>query len=166
MILMRFFNAKRAAVVFTIMIVALAWLGTAWAQDTGVFEPVSGKTGDGPLEFDFDGGVKVVFKELKASTKDERYFYVDFTVISPEDMIFKISKSNCVAYDNKGNEYNYNDLWIGNKDTSERRIIGGVPTSFGFWFYGNNHKLADIYSRVDVNIMDKVVTLRNVPSTK
>ncbi|MDI9388654.1 MAG: hypothetical protein QM441_05410 [Synergistota bacterium] len=163
---MRSFTVKRAAVVLTIMIVALAWLGTAWAQDTGVFGSGGSGTGDGPFEFDFDGGVKVVFQELKEGGSSNYYFNVIFTVTSPEDMLFKISKANCIAYDNRGNEYNYDDLWIGNKDISERLIIGGVPTQFGFWFRKGSHTLADVYSRIDVNILDKVVTLRNVPSTK
>ncbi len=160
------FFLKRTSAALALLLMALTWSGVALAQDTGVFEPVAGKVGDGPFEFDFDDGVKVVFNELKEGGYSNYYINVIFTVTSPEDMVFKISKANCIAYDNRGNEYNYEDLWIGNKDKSERLIIGGVPTRFGFWFKKGSHELADIYSRVDVNILDKVVTLRNVPSTK
>jgi hypothetical protein len=147
------------------MFFALA--GTAQAQEkSGVFGSGGTSANEGPFEFEFDGGVKVVFDKLKIGGWQNGYFYVAFIVTSPEDMIFKISKENCIAYDNKGNEFYYNNRWIGNRETSERRIIGGVPTSFGFYFDRNGIELAEIYSRIDVNIMGKVVTMRNVPSTK
>ena len=145
MILMRFFTAKRAGVALTLLIVAVTWLGTAWAQDTGVFGSGGSAASEGPFEFDLDGGIKVVFQGI---TQGDGIFYVAFIVTSPEDTVFKISGNGRIAYDNVGNEYNfqsYNGLWIGNKSTSERLIIGGVPTGFSFKFDRGKSKLADVY---------------------
>lgn len=164
---MKSFFAKRMSIVLLLVCMFFALAGTAQAQEkSGVFGPGGTSANEGPFEFEFDGGVKVVFQEIKESSNSKSYFFVAFTVTSPEDIVFKISKANCIAYDNVGNEFNYDGMWIGNKDVSERLIIGGVPTRFGFQFYKSNKALAEIYSRIDVNIMGKVVTMRNIPSTK
>lgn len=165
---MRILVPKKIGVTVLLLCTFLALTGTVLAQEkSGVFESAGTKVNEGPFEFDFDGGVKVVFQELKQGRKSyEHIFSISFLVTSPEDITFKISKDNCVAYDNKGNEFYFYDKWIGNQETYERRIIGDVPTKFGFWFRKDNHELAEIYSRIDVNIMGKVITMRNVPSTK
>lgn len=164
---MKSFLAKRMSIVLLLVCMFFALAGTAQAQEkSGVFGSGGTSANEGPFEFEFDGGVKVVFQEIKEGSNNKSYFYVAFMVTSAEDTLFKLSKDNCIVYDNKGNEFNYDNRWIGNKQTSERLIIGGVPTQFGFWFYKDKKELAEIYSRIDVNIMGKVVTMRNIPSTK
>lgn len=150
-----------AALIFAV----LAWPGPAWADNPGSNSAGGGKLAPGPFEFELDGGLKVEFRELRES-RDTYYFNIEFTVTPPDDMMFKIARDKCVAYDDRGNEYTYVALWIGNKETTERFIIAGVPTSFGFSFHKGNDTLANTYARIDVNIMGKVITLRNVPATR
>ena len=164
---MKRFFAKKMSVALLLVSLFFSLAGMLQAQEkSGVFGSGGTSANEGPFEFEFDGGVKVVFQEIKENSNSKSYFFVEFTVTSPEDIVFKISKANCIAYDSVGNEFNYDGMWIGNKDVSERLIIGGVPTRFGFQFYKSNKALAEIYSRIDVNIMEKVITMRNVPSTK
>ena len=140
--------------------------GATAQEKTGVFGSGGGNSDGGPFEFEV-GGVDIKFQEIKPLVAYETYLRVSFIAISKEDLIFKISKEGCRAYDNKGNECDYDDVWIGNKKTYERQIIGGVPTEFGFLFrIGKGNEIAELYPRIDVNIMGKPITLRNVPSSK
>ena len=124
---------RRTGIIAALIFAVLAWQGPAWADNPGSNSAGGGKLAPGPFEFELDGGLKVEFRELRES-RDTYYFNIEFTVTPPDDMMFKIAKDKCVAYDDRGNEYTYVALWIGNKETTERFIIAGVPTSFGFLF--------------------------------
>lgn len=151
-----------AVAVFSLALVCSQ--GATAQEKTGVFGSGGGNSDGGPFEFEV-GGVDIKFQEIKQDPSNSSAFYVSFKATSKEDMIFKISRDGCRAYDNRGNECDYYGLWIGNKSTYERQIIGGVPTEFGFLFHRGN-EIAELYPRIDVNIMGKPITLRNVPSSK
>ncbi len=165
---MKSFFAKRMSIVLLLVCMFFALAGTAQAQEkSGVFGPGGTSANEGPFEFEYEGGVKIIFNEIKQSQRFPDYFYVSFTCISQEDMMLKISSKDGIAYDNRGNEFvAYPETWIGNVETSERRIIGGVPTEFLFHFHKRNLQVADLFARIDLNIMGKVITIRNVPTTK
>ena len=140
------------------------------STSTGVF---GSSESEGAQEFELDGGVKVVFNEIKHERfKYENLVLVVATVTSPEDRIIKVSDDGCVAFDNQGNQFKlfyYDDkptIFIGNKWTSERMIIRDVPTNISFGFWQGDVELAKVFARVDLNLLGTMVTFRNVPSTK
>jgi len=162
---------KNCGLIAFLALCAFFLLAPIASASTGVFSSSDGV--DGPLEFELEGGVKVVFKEIKQIEADyKKLIAVVVTFVSPEDRIIKVSPDGCVAFDDRGNRFEVNfynkvpAIWIGNERTTERMIIQDVPTDVTFAFLNREVPLAKSFARIDLNLMGTMVTLRNAPSTK
>ena len=167
------FRGKKFCMVFMVVCMLFSLAGTLYAHESGVFGAGGGSKKEGPFEFEFEGGLKVVFESLTQSSSDNRVLVLTLVAKSEEDMSIKLNREGCVAFDNAGNQLAlaYDALWIGNHSSGsykflERMIIEGVPTKIAFRFDKGNYEITELYPRIDINVMGKVLTMRSVPAKK
>jgi hypothetical protein len=142
---------------------------SVWAAST-IIDPDnknSGKSGgDYELERDLGNGINLT---LLGMIKDESHIGAIFNITSDEDATVSVNGNDIVLYDFEGRQFfrsSYTSLtpWIGNIQTNQREIIGGVPTRITFWFDASrDYKFADKFPKMIVNIQGQELTFRDVP---
>jgi hypothetical protein len=112
--------AKKAALIGAMVILSASM---AWGAPSALVGGDPGK-GDPSLEREIEGGVKITLQEI---SKEGEYTWFKYIVLSEEDINIRVDAGE--LFDNSGNMFSASaTIFIGNQNTSQREIIGGVPT--------------------------------------
>jgi hypothetical protein len=119
------------------------------------------------LERDIGNGVTVTCEGV--SLKDG-VVYVEYSVLSEEDIVVKVSEAEAL-FDDRGGKLNEprgdSCILIGEEETGEREVVAGVKTAVVVKYpVGAKYRLADTYVRVSVTINGRKLVFRGVSGRK
>ncbi len=157
----------KATMKVTMKTVFLAMVALLLTAATAMASPLVGggdKGGDESMERELEGGIRVTCLGVFPHSERKDRIYLRYTIESEKDTVIKIGRDLDI-FDSDGNQISYYSVWIGNRETREREIIAGVKTTVVIRYDVNeNYQMTPTYSRVSLNIGDKTLYFRNVPS--
>ena len=113
------------------------------------------------LERTIEDGVIVTCEDV---TQSPDAVYVNYMVLSEEDLVVKVSEVGDL-FDDGGGRLRPSGITIGGDDGYEREIIGGIKTKIRVQYLAvSNYELTEKYARATITINDQQLTFRNIPS--
>jgi hypothetical protein len=149
---------RNAALVLAVVILMVS---AAWGAPKDSALVGGGQKGNASLEREVEGGIKITLQEISI---DGEYTWFKYIAMSEGDTKIRIDAGE--LFDNNGNMFSANaTIFIGNQNTSQREIIGGVPTRVWLRYKLGEKYVAEHFARISVFFNKENLTFRDVPGT-
>jgi hypothetical protein len=159
---------RNAALVWTLAILLISAAWAAPESDSSSLLVNSPKRDrDVSLEHDIGGSVTVTCEGVFLK---EGVVYVEYSVLSEEDIVVKVSEA-MPLFDGRGGKLdvprNGSYVSIGEEEINEREVIAGVKTAIVVKYPASvKYKLTDTYARTSIVINGQNLVFREIPGKK